>query len=133
MSPLPTEQNSNGQILFYVNSAVQLSSFFAFQYFGLIWPFYITMGFLCFVILIQTLAAGLAFSGVGLKGDVKVANTGGINILLSILYLVSSYHIYLIGFVGFAWVAATHSVIHLLTNILGASNNDSSSVHPDEK
>jgi hypothetical protein len=127
------EAKSAGQVLFYANSAVHLSSFFAFQYLGLIWPFYITMGIISFIIVIQTLAAALAFSGVGLKGEVKVANTGGINILLSILYLVSSYHIYLIGFVGFAWVAATHSVIHLLTNILGANNNDSSSVHPDEK
>ena len=133
MSPLPKEQNSNSQILFYSNAAVQLSAIFAFQQLGLMWPLYITMGFLCFMILLQTLASALAFSGVGLKGEVRVANMGGINILLSILYLVSSYHIYLIGFVGFAWIAATHSVIHLLTNILGASNNDSSSVHPNEK
>ena len=133
MSPLSTEQNTNGQVLFYINAAIQLSAIFAFQQLGLMWPLYITMVFLSIVILIQTLAAALAFSGVGLKGEVRVANMGGINILLSILYLVSAYHIYLIGFVGFAYVAATHSVIHLLTNILGASKNDSSSVHPDEK
>jgi hypothetical protein len=127
------EAKSAGQVLFYANATVQLSAFFAFQYLGLIWPFYIIIGGISFIIAIQTLAAALAFSGVGLNGEVRVANTGGINILLSILYLVSSYHIYLIGFVGFAWIAGTHSVIHLLTNILGASKNDSSSVHPDEK
>lgn len=133
MSPLSTEQNTNGQALFYINAAIQLSAIFAFQQLGLMWPLYITIGLLSIVILLQTLGGAIAFSGIGLKGEVKVASTGGINILISILYLVSSYHIYLIGFVGFAYVAATHSVIHLLTNIIGASKNDSSSVHPDEK
>lgn len=127
------EEKSNSQVFFYVNAVIQLSAFFAFQQLGIIWPFYIIMGMISIVILLQTLGGAVAFSGVSLKIKAKVSNTSGINIIISILYFLSSYHIYLIGFVGFAWIAATHSLIHLLTNILGASKNDSSSVHPDEK
>ena len=125
--------DNNRHIFYYTNAGLQLCAIFAFHHFGVIWPFYIIMAMLSIVILLQTLGGAITFSGIGLKGDVKVENSGGINIIISILYLLSSYNIYLIGFVGFAWIAATHSVIHLLTNIFGASKNDSSSVHSDEK
>jgi hypothetical protein len=93
------------------------------------------MALLSVIIVMQTLGAAILFSGVAAipHTKVKVSNTGGINIIISLLYMISSYHIYMIGFVGFACVAATHSVIHLLTNIFGATKNDSSSVHSDEK
>jgi hypothetical protein len=128
------EQKQNSQVFFYLNATIQLCAVFAFQQLAVIWPFYIVMAMICIVIAIQTLGASVAFSGFGLTppaSKVIVANTAGINVLISLLYMVSSYHIYLIGFVGFAWVAATHSVIHLLTNLMGASKNDSSSVHHD--
>ncbi len=127
------EAKSAGQAFFYINATIQLTAILVFQQLAVIWPFYIVMAMICIVIAIQTLGAALAFSGALLPSSAKVASSGGINVLISVIYIVSSYHIYLIGFVGFAWVAATHSVIHLLTNILGANNNDSSSVHPDEK
>lgn len=126
-------KEENSQVFFYLNTLIQLTAILVFQQLAIIWPLYIVMGMICIVIAIQTLGAGLAFSGTLLPSSARVANTGGINVLISVIYIVSSYHIYLIGFVGFAWVAGTHSVIHLLTNILGASKNDSSSVHPDEK
>lgn len=111
----------NSTVAFYVNATIQLCAVFAFQQLGLIWPLYIVMAMLSIVIAIQTLGAGISFSGIKLKPSTKVPSTGGINVLISVLYLVSSYHIYLIGFIGFAWIAATHSVIHLLTNIIGTS------------
>lgn len=129
----PEEQKQNTQAFFYLNAFFQLTAILVFQQFGITWLLYIVMAMIGMMIAIQTLAAAISFSDSILPSKVRVANMGGINILISVLYMVSSYHIYLIGFVGFAWFAAAHTVIHLLTNILGASKNDSSSVHPDEK
>ena len=107
-----------------MNAVIQLSAILAFQQLAVIWPFYIVMAMICIVIATQTLGAGIAFSGLKLKDTASRAQPGGMHILISILYLVSCCHIYVIGFVGFAWIAGTHSVIHLLTNLIGASKND---------
>lgn len=129
------KEKQNSQAFFYINAFIQLSAILAFQQLTIIWPLYIVMALLSIIIAMQTLGAAILFSGTAAipNTKVKASNTGGINILISLLYMVSSYHIYMIGFVGFGCVAATHSVIHLLTNIFGAIKNDSSSVHSDEK
>lgn len=129
------KEKQNSQAFFYLNAFIQLSAIFAFQQLAIIWPLYIVIALLSVIIAIQTLGAAILFSGAAAIPNTKVksSNTSGINVIISLLYMISSYHIYTIGFVGFAWVAATHSVIHLLTNIFGAIKNDSSSVHPDEK
>lgn len=116
-----TEEKQDTQLFFFVNAAIQLSAIFAFQQFALLWPVYIVMVLLSIVIVLQTLGAAAAFSQIVPKSEmISTKQTKGINILISFIYMVSCYNIYLIGFVGFAWVAATHSVIHLFTNILGA-------------
>jgi len=129
------KEKQNSQAFFYVNAFIQLGAILAVQQLAIIWPLYIVMALLSIIIAIQTLGAAILFSGAATipHTKVKASNTGGINILISLLYMVSSYHIYMIGFVGFGCVAATHSAIHLLTNIFGATKNDSNSVHSDEK
>lgn len=116
-----TEEKQDRQLFFFVNAAIQLSAIFAYQQFAVLWPLYIVMGLLSIIVVLQTLGAAAAFSQIVSESTkVSTRQTKGINILISLIYMVSCYNIYLIGFIGFAWVAATHSVIHLFTNILGA-------------
>jgi len=116
-----TEEKQDRQLFFFVNAAIQLSAIFAFQQFAVLWPLYIVMGLLSIIVVLQTLGAAAAFSQIVSESTkISTRQTKGINILISLIYMVSCYNIYLIGFVGFAWVAATHAVIHLFTNVLGA-------------
>lgn len=113
------EKSNNHQALFYANAAVQLSVIFAFQQFGVTWIVYILVAVISILIAVQTLGAAAVFAQI-VPEKTETKKIEGINFLISLLYMVSCYHVYLIGLVGFAWIGAAHSVIHLLTNILGA-------------
>lgn len=113
-----TEQ-TDGQELFYVNAVIQLSAIFAFQQFAVIWPLYIIVALISILIVIQTLGAAALFAQIT-PTKVSTRKTKGINIMISLLYMISCYHIYLIGFTGFALVGAAHCAIHFLANVLGA-------------
>jgi hypothetical protein len=113
-------ENKNSQSFFYANAFIQLCAIFAFQQFGIVWPLYVIIVMLSTLIAMQTIAAAGAFSQIVPEKKVSTRPSAGINILVSVLYMISCYHIYIIGFVGFAWIAASHSVIHFFTNILGA-------------
>ena len=115
------ELQEKTQVLSYVNAGIQLFAVTAFQQLGLIWPMYIIMGLLFILIAMQTIAAAAAFSQIVPTQSFDKDRAGtGIGILMCLLYMISCYHIYLIGFIGFAWVSFAHLLIHLFANILGA-------------
>lgn len=116
-----TEQKQESYFFFYLNAAIQLTAIFLYQNMLIVWPFYIVMGMLGILIFMQTIAAAAVFSNaidVKLPKDKKPG--AGIGILISIIYMVSCYHIYLIGYIGFAWFASAHVIIQFFGIILGA-------------
>lgn len=128
------EINQEPPLLFYINAAIQLAAIITFQHLGIVWPLYIVMAMLSILIAIQTLAAAIVFANVKqIPITDKQNRRGGIGFLISIIYMVSCYNIYLIGYIGFAWFALAHVIIQLLGIIFGAMKNDSNSVHPTEK
>lgn len=113
--------NQETNFFFYINAAIQLAAILIFQYTGVEWLLYITMFLLALLILIQTLSSAFLFSnGETTIRESLMNNKYGIGMLTSLLYLVSCYHIYMIGFVGFAWVAFAHVIIQFLANFFGA-------------
>ena len=116
-----TEQKQESYFFFYLNAAIQLAAILIYQNMLIVWPFYIVMCMLGILIFMQTIAAAAVFSNVinvNLPKDKKPG--AGIGILISIIYMVSCYHIYLIGYVGFAWFALAHVIIQFLGTTFGA-------------
>ena len=99
-----------------VNSTIQVSAILAYQYFALVWPLYIVMGFLTLLIVMQTIAAGALFSGsIAEKREAESVDGFSTNFILTILYILSCYHIHLIGYTVFASVAVAHTAILMST------------------
>lgn len=113
------EEKQNSQVFAYVNAFLQLGAIIISQYAGIVWPIYVVMALLTMLIVLQTLGIAILISNALKDDNEKYLKFKPINLLVSILYLMSSYNIYMFGFVGFAWVAGTHSVIHLFTSIIG--------------
>jgi hypothetical protein len=101
-----------------VNSTIQVGAILSYQYFALVWPLYIVMGFLTLLIIMQTIAAGALFSG-SIAEKKEIANVDGFstNFILTILYMLSCYHIHLIGYTVFASIAVAHTAILMSTII----------------
>lgn len=114
------ELQEKTEVLAYLNAGIQLFAITAFQQFGLIWPVYVVMALFFVLIVLQTIAAGAAFSKIIPPQSDDDHQSKGISILISLLYMVSCYQVYLIGFVGFAWLTFAHLLIHLFANIFGA-------------
>lgn len=128
------QEKHQTHFFFYLNAAIQLAAILTFQQLGIMWPLYIVMGMLGILIVMQTLAAGFLFSNIApMQSSHQRNKNSGIAFLISIIYMVSCYNIYLIGYVAFAWFASAHVIIQLLATIFGAMKNDSSSLHSDEK
>ena len=108
-------------MFFYVNAAIQLGAILLFQHMGILWPLYIVMGMLSILLVVQTLAAGFVLSSAAsIVTSKNKTSSRGIGILVSFIYILSCYNIYLIGFVGFAWFAFAHVLIQLFANVFGA-------------
>jgi hypothetical protein len=122
-----TEQVKSAPYTFFIaNAAIQFGAILAYQNMMIIWPLYVVMGFLSLLIVLQTIAAGSAFAYIiptneedAERKKERNLNTSGIRILISIIYMVSCYHIYLAGFVGFAWFALAHVFIQFFTSVFG--------------
>lgn len=116
-----TEEKQESYFFFYLNSAVQLVAILLYQNMAIVWPLYLVMGMLGILIFMQTIAAAAVFSNViDIKLPKEKKSSGGIGILVSFIYMVSCYHIYLIGYVGFAWFALAHVIIQFLGITFGA-------------
>ena len=67
----------------------------------------------------QSIAAASLFSGF-IEGSTENEDPNySISILVAILYLVSSYHVYTLGYGVIAGIMFTHATIFLFTNVLG--------------
>ena len=116
-----TEQKQETYFFFYLNAAVQLAAILIYQNMDIVWPFYLVMGMLSVLIFMQTIAAAAVFSNaIDVKLPKEKRTSPGIGVLISIIYMVSCYHIYLIGYVGFAWFALAHVIIQFLGTTFGA-------------
>lgn len=74
------------------------------------------MGFLTLLIVMQTIAAGALFSGsIAEKREAESVDGFSTNFILTILYILSCYHIHLIGYTVFASVAVAHTAILMST------------------
>jgi xanthosine utilization system XapX-like protein len=105
-----------------VNAAVQTGAILASSA-GVAWAMFPIMFMVAYISFMQTFAAAGIFSGV-VKDSVEVKDVGyGLRALIGILYLLSSYQVYLIGYQLFAGFMFAHAAIFLLTNLLGVLKN----------
>jgi hypothetical protein len=100
------------------NAIIQCVCMFASSY-GIPWAMYPVIGMVGYIALMQSIAASSLFSGLvdveaeDLKGNYSTP------LLVSFLYLLSSYQVYVAGHEIFAGIMFAHSTIFLLTNLLG--------------
>jgi hypothetical protein len=105
-----------------VNAAVQTGAIVASNA-GIIWAMYPIMMMFAYVSFMQSVASAGVFSGI-VKDTGEVKDTGyGLRALIGILYLASSYQVYMIGYEVFSGVMLAHATIYLLTNIFGVLKN----------
>lgn len=100
------------------NALFQAGSIFASTY-GIAWAMYPVMGMVSYIGFMQSIAAASMLSGFIKHKEDKNDHNYHILILISLLYLLSSYQVYHQGYMIFAGFMFAHSTIFLLTNILG--------------
>jgi hypothetical protein len=101
-----------------INALLQATALFASSQ-GVIWAMYPIMAMLCYIGFMQSIAAASLFSGF-IEGSTENEDPNySISILVAILYLVSSYHVYTLGYGVIAGIMFTHATIFLFTNVLG--------------
>jgi hypothetical protein len=109
-----------------INILVCTLALFSYYYLGLMWPLYITMGILSMVIILQTLAASAFFAFNSVDQSEKLDNRDNpvgleyimISLALCLAYFGVIYQLYLLEFVIFASIAATHVAIATITNFI---------------
>jgi hypothetical protein len=110
--------SSKNSLFATANAAVQTGAILASSA-GIAWAMFPIMFLVAYISFMQTFAAAGVFSGV-VKDSVEVEDAGyGLRTLLGILYLLSSYQVYLIGYEVFSGLMFAHAAIFLLTNLLG--------------
>lgn len=116
--------NTNKDYFPIINATIQTVSMGLLSIFNIHWGIYFVMGMLSIVTVLQILAAGAFFSGTTVIEDTydEEQETKNIStqILLGLLYLVSCYFIYMLGFIFLAGVFTSQVMITLYTNILKA-------------
>jgi hypothetical protein len=115
---LNNRMSSKNSLFATANAAVQTGAILASSA-GIAWAMFPIMFLVAYISFMQTFAAAGVFSGV-VKDSVEVEDAGyGLRTLLGILYLLSSYQVYLIGYEVFSGLMFAHAAIFLLTNLLG--------------
>lgn len=112
-----------GDFFAIINAAIQIFGIVGIHSYGIAWALYPSMVLFGILIFVQTISAGILMGLFTLGKDLKRKNTDvglspGIGILISLLYMLSAYQIYLIGYPFFAGVAAAHAAITLILNIM---------------
>lgn len=119
-----TEENKDevqkgNPYMMVINAAIQFTAFFSYTQYAFFWPYYIVIGMLSILILIQTIVAAGAFAGYNNKTESKSKiHDNKMLFLLSLVYMMSCYQLYTIGYTIFAVVAFTHVVLMSLAAIL---------------
>jgi hypothetical protein len=115
---LNNRMSSKNSLFATANAAVQTGAILASSA-GIAWAMFPIMFLVAYISFMQTFAAAGVFSGV-VKDSVEVEDAGyGLRTLLGILYLLSSYQVYLIGYEVVSGLMFAHAAIFLLTNLLG--------------
>jgi hypothetical protein len=114
------ETEQENYFFYYLNASIQLAAILLYQNMAIIWPLYIVMGMLGLVIALQTIIAATVFSNMINVPISKKKDISAISVIISIIYMVSCYYIYLAGYVGFAWFAFAHVIIAFFSSIFGA-------------
>jgi hypothetical protein len=109
-------QKSNTTML-VINAGIQFAAFFAYTQYAVFWPYYIVIGMLSILILIQTIGAAAVWAGY--QNEKKSRKTDdSMLFLISIVYMVSCYQLYIAGYTIFSVVAFTHVAIISFAAIL---------------
>jgi hypothetical protein len=109
-------QKSNTAML-VINACIQFAAFFAYTQYAVFWPYYIVIGMLSILILIQTIGAAAVWAGY--QNEKKSRKTDdSMLFLISIVYMVSCYQLYIAGYTIFSVVAFTHVAIISFAAIL---------------
>lgn len=99
-----------------INASVQVFSIVGATQFAISWaiyPLFLLVGLMIFA---QTTAAGYAFSGKEItKAEKTELESGLLGFMIAIIYTVSAYYLYTLGFVFFSGLMAAHVVILFLT------------------
>lgn len=108
-----------------INATIQTVSMGLLTILNIHWGMYFVMGMLSIVTVLQILAAGTFFSGTAVIENTSDEEPETKNIftqmLISLLYLVSCYFIYMMGFVFLAGIFSSQVIITFYTNILKAA------------
>jgi asparagine N-glycosylation enzyme membrane subunit Stt3 len=109
------ETKENSQMFAVSNAAIQVSAMLLYQYFAFAWGMYFVMGMIVILGTMQTLSGayliGTPASTVERKESVQSDSS---QIIVGLIYCLSSYQIYLMGFEFFAGFALAQSVFYTL-------------------
>ena len=85
----------------------------------IIWPMFIVMCMMGYITLMQTIAAAAFFSGYtkNEENEDHAAEMRGMLMLVSAMYIVSSYQTYILGYEFYAGIMACNSIVYFLTNL----------------
>jgi hypothetical protein len=110
-----------------LNAGIQISTYFAYTMYGVFWPYYIVMGLISIVIFAQTLAAA-ALMSTPHKGQASTDHSKdsllNIRFLLAVIYAMSSYHLYILGYTIFGIIGIYNAVLMALSVIFRALTID---------
>lgn len=109
---------SNNSASAVINALIQCSAVFASSY-GIDWAMYPVMGMVGYMVFMQSIAASSLFSGFIVSEENEKDSGYSISALVAILYLISSYEVYSLGYELFSGIMFAHSTIFLLTNLFG--------------
>lgn len=97
------------------NAMIQIGAILSYQYFVFVWPMYFVMGMIITLGVMQTMAAAYVLGDSSYKQETeKTYQSDPSQILIGLIYMISSYQIYLLGFEIFAGFALAHSFIYTL-------------------
>ena len=101
-----------------INASVQLFAIVGVTQFAISWaiyPLFLLVGLMIFA---QTTAAGYAFSGKEMpKVEKSELENNLLSFMIAIIYAVSAYYLYTLGFVFFSGLMAAHVAISFVTLI----------------
>ena len=107
--------NNNKAIYGISNALIQCGAILAASYFGIDWPMYFVMGMIVLLGIFQTIAAAGMLSKITETSDVPSNLAEPYQILIGILYMMSGYQLYLMGFEVFSGFAIAHASLYILT------------------
>ena len=97
------------------NAFMHCGAILATNYFEIAWPMYFVIGMIVLLGILQTIAAAGLLSKITETSDVPSNLAEPYQILIGIIYMMSSYQLYLMGFEVFSGFAIAHASLYMLT------------------